>query len=108
MENRTTFTPSALAATKWPSSWTKMSPPRRRTIEPTLRRMSLAMWSSHPVSAVVLSQTTGGAQGDSRSCPVLAHPPHRLGPAPVGRRDGLIDGGEVLGAVGVEHVGADP
>jgi hypothetical protein len=43
MENFNTFTPSALAAMKWPSSWTKMSPPRRRTMEPILSRISLAM-----------------------------------------------------------------
>src|SRR3990170_3591231 len=43
MENRTTFTPRAFAAMKWPSSWTKMSPPRRRTIEAALKRKSEAM-----------------------------------------------------------------
>ena len=40
IENRTTFTPSAFATRKWPSSWTKISPPRSRTIEPTFTTMS--------------------------------------------------------------------
>jgi len=31
MENRVTFTPRQRAARKWPSSWTKIDPPKNRT-----------------------------------------------------------------------------
>src|SRR5512136_19034 len=83
MEKRTTFTPSALATRKWPSSWTKMSPPSRRTMEPTLRSSSEAM-------SGFLSALLGPA------------------PAPVAGGHRLVDGAERLRPVGLQHLAADP
>src|SRR5512143_3635192 len=106
IEKRSTFTRSAFATRKCPSSWTKMSPPRRRTIAPILnRRSGISRQSSGSPCAVPRSPAWFPPAGSGRSS-TAPEPPLHLAPPPGARGERLLRRPDALGGVRVERGGA--
>jgi hypothetical protein len=50
MENLSTFNPRQRAARKWPSSWTKIEPPKKITAKPIPQALPKSSWKESGMS----------------------------------------------------------